>query len=462
MKGRMIITGLCIMLAFSITACGTKGDTAKTASAENNSTNAESIENKKENDNSKEASTEETTVIEVSEEASSTAKEDGTIIVTTESGEKILVKPTDKQEKNADGSVTYTTEDGQKVTVNESTGNATVTSEVEVPTSSETAPSSETPSGSSGSSETPTEHKHSYTVTVTKQPTCTEGGEKTYTCSCGHQYTDVISKTGHNAGGWEVKENATCKKEGTEVRKCTSCGKEMETRAIAKTGHTSSDWIVTKEATETAEGTKVKKCTVCDTILETASIAKVAHNHSYTWTYVSNGDYKVNKCSCGQKTGERAYNLGNGVYGQWKDSMADDLMYWTNMQRGNTGTTPVDGTGNYLPSVISQPLSNTLSSQAKARALQCVFDYGHNGMITTDECLAQGYSDAGSVSSEWMASGDHGPAMCDYRYTQGGTACLWYDSDGNGTMTYIWVLVQHGLQHSKKCNRGCKKEKADR
>ena len=36
------------MLAFSITACGTKGDTAKTASAENNSTNAESTDNKKE------------------------------------------------------------------------------------------------------------------------------------------------------------------------------------------------------------------------------------------------------------------------------------------------------------------------------------------------------------------------------------------------------------------------------
>ena len=441
MKRRMIITGLCLMLAFGITACGTKGDTAKTASAENNSTNAESTDNKKENDNSTETSTEETTIIEANEEASATTEEDGSITVKTESGEEIKVKPTDKQEKNADGSVTYTTEDGQKVTINESTGSTTVTSEVKVPTSSETAPSSETPSGNSGSTEASTEHRHSYTATVTKQPTCTEAGEKTYTCSCGHQYKDVISKTGHTAGVWEVKENATCKKEGTEVKKCTSCGKEMESRAIAKTGHTSSDWVVTKEATETAEGTKVKTCTTCGTTLETASIAKVAHNHSYAWTYVSDGDYKVNKCSCGQETGERAYNLGNGVYGQWKDSMASDLMTCTNIQRGGTVTTPLDEIGNYLPSVISQPLSNTLSSQAKTRALQCVFDYGHNGMITTDECLAQGYDNARNVSSAWMASGDHGPAMCDYRYTQGGTACLWYDSDGNGTMTYIWVLT---------------------
>lgn len=401
MKKRMIITGLCLMLAFSITACGTKGDTAKTASAEKSSTKTESTENKKKNDNSTEASKEETTKIEVVEEASATTEEDGSITVKTESGEEIKVKPTDKQEKNADGSVTYTTEDGQKVTINESTGSTTVTSEIEVPTSSETASSSETSSGSSGSTETPTKHNHSYTATVTKQPTCTETGEKTYTCSCGHQYSDVISKT----------------------------------------GHTSSDWITTKEATETAEGTKVKKCTVCDTVLETASIAKVAHNHSYTWTHVSDGDYKVNKCSCGQETGERAYNLGNGVYGQWKDSMASDLMTCTNIQRGGTVTTPVDEIGNYLPSVISQPLSNTLSSQAKTRALQCVFDYGHNGMITTDECLAQGYDNARNVSSAWMASSDHNQASTYYLYTQGGTACLWYDSDGNGTMNYIWVLT---------------------
>ena len=59
MKRRMIITGLCLMLAFSITACGTKGDTAKTATADKNSTKTESAENKKENDNSTETSSEE-------------------------------------------------------------------------------------------------------------------------------------------------------------------------------------------------------------------------------------------------------------------------------------------------------------------------------------------------------------------------------------------------------------------
>ena len=224
MKKKTLSIIMILTLAMTLmTGCGNKIsalDKTETKTTESN-------ENKKDKESAKESTTsteEESTVIEVVEEASATKEEDGSITVKTESGEEIKVKPTDKQEKNADGSITYTTEDGKKVTVNESTGSTTVTSEVEVPTSSETPSSSKTPSGNSGSTEASTEHRHAYTATVTKQPTCTETGEKTYTCSCGHQYKDVISKTGHNAGGWEVKENATCKKEGTEVKKCTSCG----------------------------------------------------------------------------------------------------------------------------------------------------------------------------------------------------------------------------------------------
>lgn len=41
-------------------------------------------------------------------------------------------------------------------------------------------------------------HKHSYTETVTTEPTCTKEGEKTYTCKCGDSYTKPISATGHN------------------------------------------------------------------------------------------------------------------------------------------------------------------------------------------------------------------------------------------------------------------------
>ena len=440
MKKRMIITGLCLMLAFSITACGTKGDNAKTASAEKNSTQTESTENKKKNDNSTEARTEETTKIEVIEEASATTEEDGSITVKTESGEEIKVKPTDKQEKNADGSVTYTTEDGQKVTINESTGSTTVTSEVKVPTSSETAPSSETPSGNSGSTEASTEHRHSYTATVTKQPTCTEAGEKTYTCSCGHQYKDVISKTGHTAGSWEVKENATCKKEGTEIKKCTSCGKEMETRAIAKTGHTSSDWVVTKEATETAEGTKVKTCTVCGTTLETASIAKVAHTCNYQWE--TNGNTRTLKCSCGA-TGITEECVA-GVWGYFDYSAAQELFNFVNGQRAVTTYEVQDAFGNTIDIATVPALTNFdgLYSIAKQRAAEVVTNWGHDGLKTDNENLANGCENAQVCYESWCYSPSHAETMVNQIYTQGSCAVFYYDADGSGQNLYpVYVLV---------------------
>ena len=41
-------------------------------------------------------------------------------------------------------------------------------------------------------------HVHAYAETITKQPTCTEDGEKTLTCECGDTKTAVIPATGHN------------------------------------------------------------------------------------------------------------------------------------------------------------------------------------------------------------------------------------------------------------------------
>lgn len=243
-----------------------------------------------------------------------------------------------------------------------------------------------------------TTHTHSYTAKVTTPATCTTDGIKTYTCSCGDSYTETIKATGHSWDEEKITTEPTCTTEGTKTFTCNNCG-EIKTESVEKT------------------------------------------DHNYAWAYVSDGDYKVNKCSCGQENGERAYNLGNGVYGQWKDSMASDLMYCTNLQRGNSTTNPLDAIGNHIGIIVSPPLNDNLSSQAKSRALACVYDYGHNNMLTEDECLAQGYDNARSVSSAWMESSDHRSAMCDYNYIQGGTACLWYDTDGNGTMSYIWVLV---------------------
>lgn len=49
-----------------------------------------------------------------------------------------------------------------------------------------------------------TYHTHSYTPTVTTQPTCTEPGVRTYTCSCGNiSHTESIPALGHS---WNIDE----------------------------------------------------------------------------------------------------------------------------------------------------------------------------------------------------------------------------------------------------------------
>ena len=49
------------------------------------------------------------------------------------------------------------------------------------------------------------EHEHEYTEEITKKPTCTEEGEKTYTCECGYSRIESIDKTAHEYENGECK-----------------------------------------------------------------------------------------------------------------------------------------------------------------------------------------------------------------------------------------------------------------
>ena len=103
-------------------------------------------------------------------------------------------------------------------------------------------------------------HTHKYTSTVTKAATCTEDGVRTYTCSCGDSYTEVIKATGHKFGAWTTTTAATCTKNGVQTRTCSVCG-EKETRTIAATGHKYVETIVAPTTTE--QGYTLHKCSVC-------------------------------------------------------------------------------------------------------------------------------------------------------------------------------------------------------
>lgn len=76
-------------------------------------------------------------------------------------------------------------------------------------------------------------HTHSYTSRITTSPTCTANGVRTYTCSCGDRYTEVITKLGHSFGAWQTTVQPTTTTTGTEIRYCSRCS-AYETRTLDK------------------------------------------------------------------------------------------------------------------------------------------------------------------------------------------------------------------------------------
>lgn len=64
-------------------------------------------------------------------------------------------------------------------------------------------------------------HTHNYTSTITKQPTCTQPGERKYTCSCGSSYTETINATGHKYVDTVVPPTET--EQGYTLHVCSVC-----------------------------------------------------------------------------------------------------------------------------------------------------------------------------------------------------------------------------------------------
>ena len=121
---------------------------------------------------------------------------------------------------------------------------------------------------------------------VTKEATCTEAGEITYTCHrlitntwCGEQRTESIPALGHDWDSGTVTKAATCAEEGVKTYTCSRCG-DTKTEAIPITaGHTFGPWTTTKEPTCLAEGQRERTCTVCG-YAETETLPKGAHTPS--------------------------------------------------------------------------------------------------------------------------------------------------------------------------------------
>ncbi|MDO4978248.1 MAG: Ig-like domain-containing protein [Eubacteriales bacterium] len=115
---------------------------------------------------------------------------------------------------------------------------------------------------------------------VTKEATCIQEGEKTFTCTrCGEIKTEVFAKEAHTAVVDEAVE-ATCTEEGkTEGKHCSVCGEVfVKQQVLEKLGHSWNTGEVTKEPSCTETGEKIRHCIYdgCDAT-KTEILAKLAH-----------------------------------------------------------------------------------------------------------------------------------------------------------------------------------------
>lgn len=134
---------------------------------------------------------------------------------------------------------------------------------------------------------------------VATEPTCTEAGVRTYTCTvCRATKTKSIDALGHNFGVWETVTASTCTDEGSEKRVCSRCG-YTETRNLDVSGHTwESDYTIDKEPTCTTEGSESIHCSNCDAVKDTKVISALGHN----WN-----EGTVTKAATCTETGEKTY-----------------------------------------------------------------------------------------------------------------------------------------------------------
>ena len=76
---------------------------------------------------------------------------------------------------------------------------------------------------------------------ITIEPTCTERGEKTFTCTiCGNTDTKKVNATGHSYGAYKVVKEPTNKRKGLKSKTCSVCGKIVY-EGIPKTNSSPTD-----------------------------------------------------------------------------------------------------------------------------------------------------------------------------------------------------------------------------
>lgn len=207
---------------------------------------------------------------------------------------------------------------------------------------------------------------HNYNKSeVTTAPTCTEKGERTYTCSrCGGTTTEEIAATGHTEvtvdptcttegytycavcntqigdkvtatghkwsetegdDGWTELAKATCQNVAIYKRVCATCGTIEIKSGEDKAEHNYVGPFLDSEPTCTTDGQKSKHCTVCGDIEEETKVTLPKLGHDYSTTIDTKAStckevgYTEYQCSrCGSTEKKYASTLAGHSWSGWE------------------------------------------------------------------------------------------------------------------------------------------------
>ena len=188
---------------------------------------------------------------------------------------------------------------------------------------------------------------------VTKEPTETETGVKTFTCTrCGETKTETIPKLTHEHSYKAVVTAPTCTAKGYTTHTC-ACGDSYVDSYVLPLGHDWGSGKVTKEPTATENGIKTYICARCGET-KTETIPKLTHEHSYkavvTAPTCTAKGYTTHTCSCGDSyvdtyTDALGHAWDEGKVTKPATETEDGVKTFTCTRCGETKTETIPATG---------------------------------------------------------------------------------------------------------------------
>ena len=179
---------------------------------------------------------------------------------------------------------------------------------------------------------------------ITKEPTCTEEGVKTFECTvCGKTKTEKVEALGHDWNNdFTVDKEATCEETGVKSIHCKRCDERKKITTIPAKGHVAGEKKIENVTESTCENggsyDEVIYCTVCGKELSRTTIKTEAKGHKWD-------SGKITKEPTYTEQGTRTYTCT--VCGKTKTETVDVLK-----EEYNVGSTYEDATTNAIYRVI--------------------------------------------------------------------------------------------------------------